>query len=46
MALEPPLRKVGSQNFGTMRQIDVNEKAQSFMALAQMFFGTDKKKHR
>ena len=46
MSLEPPLmRKVGSQNFGTIRPIDGYEKSPSFMALAQMFFGTDQKNH-
>ena len=34
MALEPPLRKVGSQNFGTIRPMNGYEKSPSFMALA------------
>ena len=43
MALEPLLRKVGSQNFDTMRPINGYEKSPSFMALAQTVFGTDQK---
>ena len=46
MALEPPLRKVGSQNFDTKRPMNGYEKSPSFMALAQTVFGTDQKKHR
>ena len=43
MSLEPPPRKVGSQNFGTIRPKEGYEKSLSFMALAQTVFGTDKK---
>ena len=46
MALEPPLRKVGSQNFDKIRPINGYEKSVSFMALAQMVFGTDQKNTR
>ena len=44
MALEPPLRKVGSQNLDTIRRMNGYEKSPSFMALAQTVFGTDQKK--
>ena len=46
MSLEPPLRKVGSQNFDTIRPVNGYENFPSFMALAQTVFGTDKKNHR
>ena len=39
--LEPPQRKVRSQNFGTIRPIDGYEKSPKFMALAQTVFGKD-----
>ena len=41
MFLEPPLRKVGSQNFDTICPMNSYEKSPSFMALAQTVFGTD-----
>ena len=41
MALEPPLRKVGSQNFDTTRPIAGYENLLSFMALVQAVFGRD-----
>ena len=46
MALEPPLRKVGSQTFDTIRPMNGYEKSLSFMTLTQTVFGTDQKNHR
>ena len=44
MSLEPPLHKVGSQSFDTIRPMNGYEKSPSFMALAQTVFGTDQQK--
>ena len=46
MALEPPLRKVRSQNFDTIRPMNGYENYLSFMALAQTVFDTDQKNHK
>ena len=46
VSLEKPLRKVGSQNFVTIRPIDGYENSLKFMALAQTVFDTDYKNHR
>ena len=41
MSLQQPLRKVGSQNFGTIRPVDGYENYPNLMALAQAIFVTD-----
>ena len=48
MFLKPPLRKIGSQNFVTMRPIDGHENFASSIihGASAKVFGTDQKNHR
>ena len=45
MFLEPPLHKVGSQNFGTIRPMDGYEKSPNFLTLAKRFWYRLEKPH-